>query len=68
VQRELGEEIEQGLAMLRPEYRTAIVLFHLEGLAYEEIAQVMGLPLGTVKTFIHRGRKELRAQLAHLRC
>jgi len=66
--RELGEEIERALATLRPEYRTAIVLFHLEGHPYEEIARVMELPLGTVKTFIHRGRKELRAQLAHLRC
>jgi RNA polymerase sigma-70 factor (ECF subfamily) len=49
---------------LRPEYREVIVLRHQEGLAYEEIAEIAGLPLGTVKTYIHRARKELAALLA----
>jgi RNA polymerase sigma-70 factor (ECF subfamily) len=66
--RELGGEIERAIARLRPEYRTAIVLCHVEGLPYEEIAETMGVPLGTVKTFIHRARNELRGHLAHLRC
>jgi RNA polymerase sigma-70 factor (ECF subfamily) len=65
--RELGSEIEQAIGKLRPEYRTAILLRHVEGRAYEEIAEVMDLPLGTVKTYIHRARLELRAYLAHLR-
>ena len=65
--RELGVHIEAAIARLRPEYATAVTLFHMEGLAYEEIADTMGLPLGTVKTFIHRARKELKEQLAHLR-
>ena len=65
--REIGEEIEKALALLRPEYRTAIVLWHVEGRPYEEIAEIMDLPLGTVKTFIHRARKELRQKLAHLK-
>ncbi|HEX6938490.1 MAG TPA: sigma-70 family RNA polymerase sigma factor [Longimicrobiales bacterium] len=65
--REIGREIEKALARLRPEYRTAIVLAHVEGRPYEEIAEVMGIPLGTVKTFIHRARNELRQHLAHLR-
>jgi RNA polymerase sigma-70 factor (ECF subfamily) len=66
--RELGTEIERAIATLRSEYRTAILLCHVEGRAYEEIAQIMDVPLGTVKTYIHRGRNELKKQLAHLRC
>ena len=65
--KELGQEIEQAIGKLRPEYRTAILLRHVEGRAYEEIAEIMSLPLGTVKTFIHRARGELRETLAHLR-
>ena len=51
------------LSRLRPEYREVLVLRGQEGLAYEEIADITGLPLGTVKTYIHRGRKELAAHL-----
>jgi RNA polymerase sigma-70 factor (ECF subfamily) len=65
--RELGGEIEQAISRLRPEYRTAILLRHVEGHAYEEIAEIMALPLGTVKTYIHRARNELRGMLQHLR-
>ncbi len=65
--RELGSEIEHAIGRLRPEYRTAILLRHVEGRSYEEIADVMDLPLGTVKTYIHRARIELREYLAHLR-
>ena len=65
--KELGQEIERAISKLRPEYRTAILLRHVEGRAYEEIAEIMSLPLGTVKTFIHRARGELRETLAHLR-
>jgi len=65
--RELGVHIEGAIARLRPEYATAVTLYHMEGLAYEEIAETMDLPLGTVKTFIHRARKELREHLAHLK-
>ncbi len=66
--RELGSEIEAAIAELRDDYRTAIVLRHVEGRPYEEIAEIMDVPLGTVKTFIHRGRLELRERLEHLRC
>ena len=65
--KELGEEIERAIGKLRPEYRTAIVLRHVEGRPYEEIAEILDVPLGTVKTHIHRARAELREQLAHLR-
>jgi RNA polymerase sigma-70 factor (ECF subfamily) len=65
---ELGSQIERAIAGLRIEYRTAIVLRHVEGRPYEEIAQIMDLPLGTVKTYIHRARGELRESLEHLQC
>ena len=65
--RELGVEIEKAIGTLRAEYRTAILMCHVEGRPYEEIAQIMDVPLGTVKTYIHRGRNELKRQLAHLR-
>ena len=64
--RELGGEIEAAIAELRPAYRTAILLRHVEGYAYEEIARVMDIPLGTVKTYIHRARNELKSALVHL--
>lgn len=65
--KELGEEIEEAIGELRPEYRTAVILRHVEGRPYEEIAEIMEVPLGTVKTYIHRARGELRESLAHLR-
>ncbi|MEJ2215098.1 MAG: sigma-70 family RNA polymerase sigma factor [Gemmatimonadota bacterium] len=65
--KELGSEIEAALDELRPEYREALVLWHIEGRPYDEIAEIMDLPLGTVKTYIHRGRNELRGLLTHLR-
>jgi RNA polymerase sigma-70 factor, ECF subfamily len=66
--KQLGEEIEQAIGTLRAEYRTAILLRHVEGRSYDEIAEIMEVPLGTVKTYIHRARSELREALAHLRC
>jgi RNA polymerase sigma-70 factor (ECF subfamily) len=64
---ELGGEIEVAISQLRPEYRTAVILRHIESRPYEEIADIMGVPIGTVKTFLHRARAELREGLAHLR-
>ena len=65
--RELGTAIEQAIGRLRPEYRSCIMLRHVEGRSYEEIAATLDLPLGTVKTYIHRARHELRKELEHLR-
>jgi RNA polymerase sigma-70 factor, ECF subfamily len=64
--RELGSQIERAIGELRPEYRTAILLRHVEGYAYDEISEIMDLPLGTVKTYLHRARSELKELLAHL--
>jgi RNA polymerase sigma-70 factor (ECF subfamily) len=65
--RELGTAIERAITSLRPEYRSCIMLRHVEGRSYEEIAATLDLPLGTVKTYIHRARHELRKSLEHLR-
>jgi RNA polymerase sigma-70 factor, ECF subfamily len=65
--KELGGAIELAIGRLRPEYRSCILLRHVEGRAYEEIAEMLDLPLGTVKTYIHRARNELRQALAHLK-
>lgn len=64
---ELGSEIEAAIGTLRPHYRTVTLLRHVEGYSYNEISQIMDLPLGTVKTYIHRARLELKESLAHLR-
>ena len=65
--KELGSAIERAIAQLRPEYRSCIMLRHVEGRSYEEIASTLDLPLGTVKTYIHRARHELRRALEHTR-
>ena len=65
--RELGTAIERAIARLRPEYRSCIMLRHVEGRSYEEIAATLDLPLGTVKTYIHRARHELRKALEGVR-
>ena len=64
--KELGSQIEAAIGELREEYRTVILLRHVEGYAYDEIAGIMDLPLGTVKTYLHRARAELKERLAHL--
>lgn len=61
--RELGSAIERAIGRLRPEYRACIMLRHVEGRSYEDIATTLDLPLGTVKTYIHRARHELRVEL-----
>ena len=65
--RELGSRIERAINRLRPEYRNCILLRHVDGRPYEEIAEILDLPLGTVKTYIHRARNELRILLAESR-
>lgn len=64
VAKELAGELEDAIAGLREDYRTAILLRHVEGRPYEEIAEIMDIPLGTVKTYIFRARRELREALS----
>jgi RNA polymerase sigma factor (sigma-70 family) len=56
---ELRAEVQRALARLSPELREAVILRDLEGLEYREIQQVLGVPEGTVKSRINRGRIEL---------
>jgi RNA polymerase sigma factor (sigma-70 family) len=63
MRQELGEEIKRALAALPPDQRLAVILRDIEGLDYEEIAQVTGSSLGTVKSRINRGRARLRHHL-----
>ncbi|MCH8282928.1 MAG: RNA polymerase sigma factor, partial [Chloroflexi bacterium] len=60
----IGSGIEQAIAKMRPEYQTCILLRYVDGRPYEEIAQIMELPLGTIKTYIHRARAELKGYLS----
>jgi RNA polymerase sigma-70 factor (ECF subfamily) len=59
------DDVESALAELPPDFRAAVVLCDIEGLSYEEIADVLSLKLGTVRSRIHRGRAQLRTALAH---
>ena len=59
------DDVERALATLPPDFRAAVVLCDVEGLSYEEVAEIMDAKLGTVRSRIHRGRAMLRAALAH---
>jgi RNA polymerase sigma-70 factor (ECF subfamily) len=60
---ELSEEIQAALASLPPEFRVPVVLCDVADQSYEQIADAMDVPLGTVRSRIHRGRRLLRAAL-----
>jgi RNA polymerase sigma-70 factor (ECF subfamily) len=64
--RAAGRALEAALGELRPRYREILVLRFSEGLAYDEIAEVMDVPLGTVKVHIFRARKELARKMRAL--
>ena len=52
------------MAELPPAYRAALALRHMQQLSYQEVADTLGIPLGTVKTHLHRARAALKARLA----
>ena len=58
-QGELASAMAAALSRIRPEYREVVVLRYQEGMTHPEIAEILGLPSGTVKTYLHRARKEL---------
>lgn len=60
---ELLGEIRDALAEVRDDYRTVFVLFHEQGQPYEVIAQALGRPVGTIKTWLHRARLEILDRL-----
>ncbi|WP_431712177.1 RNA polymerase sigma factor SigE [Glutamicibacter uratoxydans] len=61
----LDIDVQEALKALAPDFRAAIVLCDLEGYSYEEVSQILGIKLGTVRSRIHRGRAMLRDALAH---
>lgn len=67
---DLAAELEAALGRLRPEYKLVFALYHHQELPYEEIAQTVGRPIGTVKTWLHRARAEMADYLARrgVRC
>jgi RNA polymerase sigma factor (sigma-70 family) len=60
---ELLLEIHAALAELRVEYRSVFLLFHEQNRPYEEIAQILNRPVGTIKTWLHRARQEILTRL-----
>jgi RNA polymerase sigma-70 factor (ECF subfamily) len=64
---DLDFDVASALAALAPEFRAAVVLCDIEGLSYDEIASVLDIKIGTVRSRIHRGRAQLRTALAHRR-
>jgi RNA polymerase sigma-70 factor (ECF subfamily) len=60
---ELRGEIERALGRLPEKLRSSVLLFDIEGLSYEEIAEAMGCPIGTVKSRIFNARMQLRELL-----
>ncbi len=62
---ELDGDVAEALGELTPEQRVAVVLCDIEGLSYEEIANVLDIKLGTVRSRIARGRAQLRESLSH---
>jgi len=59
----LSADIEAALLRLTPEYRTVVVLCDVVGNSYEEISEALDIPLGTVRSRLHRGRAQLRKSL-----
>jgi RNA polymerase sigma-70 factor, ECF subfamily len=62
-ERELSDGLQRALAALEDDFRAAVLLADVSGLAYAEIAEVLGVPVGTVRSRIFRGRRELARAL-----
>jgi len=65
--RELADSVKAAIGELKPKFRMPVLLKYVEGLSYEEIADVLGCSKGTVASRLNRGHKELARRLAHLR-
>ena len=60
---DFSDEVQHALSSLPDDFRTAVVLCDVVGLSYDEIAAAQGVPVGTVRSRIHRGRRMLRTAL-----
>lgn len=63
---QLDADIQRALLALSPDLRLVVVLSDIEGRAYEEIAEMLAIPVGTVKSRLHRARRTLQTRLHHL--
>lgn len=63
-QMDLAEELDRALALLRDEYRECFVLFYQQELSIVDVSEILQVPTGTIKTWLHRARKELATHLA----
>ncbi|HZK26617.1 MAG TPA: sigma-70 family RNA polymerase sigma factor [Thermoclostridium sp.] len=64
VQKEKKQWIDKQISLLKPGYKTPLILFHQAGLSYDEIAKSMDVPLSIVKNRIYRARKMLKQKMA----
>ena len=63
VDRDLFERVQVEMNHLPPQYRAILTLYHLDEMSYEEVVEVTGLPMGTVKSYLYRARRLLRDRL-----
>ena len=68
IHRTLSEPMQAALDSLNEHHRAALLLADVEGLDYDEVAQVLSLPVGTVRSRLHRARAKMRAALESYRC
>lgn len=66
IARDEASRLRAAIDTLPEKYRTVVTLFHLQGRQYEEIATVLGLPMGTVKTHLFRAKEQLRRLLREM--
>ncbi len=62
-EREAQRDLDAAIAALAPRYREVVALYHVQHKSYAEIAATLDVPLGTVMTWLHRARKELKSRL-----
>jgi RNA polymerase sigma-70 factor (ECF subfamily) len=60
---DLGPAIAHAIARLEPHYRYAVLLIDVDGRTYEEVAELLGVPIGTVRSRLYRGRRQLQESL-----
>src|SRR5262249_58684589 len=65
-QAEQEQRIRQALARVSPEHRAVLILKDMEGQKYEEMAETLGVPIGTIRSRLHRARLELREILERM--
>jgi len=61
--KELGKVIREGIDLLPIDYKSVVVMRHIQNYSYREISQILNLPMGTIKARIHRARKLLKGYL-----